>query len=206
MDKKFKFLLIILTILFLSVGLNFYKNEGQSKKSNIAINKYLGKVEIKELDEYSFLQNLAKTQDISYDEAMDLNNKYKIDNANSENIVIKYAEKIQPYSINDDMNVVMIVDFKYIHNKDTNENKIISVGSTYINLNGEYEGIWSGSKFNKYIEPEEVRISTTGQILVEVKNKKTDVSGLQKVMEAKNSLKYASEIKTYAMTIDIEEL
>lgn len=206
MDKKFKFLLIILTILFLSVGLNFYKNEGQSKKSNIAINKYLGKVEIKELDEYSFLQNLAKTQDISYDEAMDLNNKYKIDNANSENIVIKYAEKIQPYSINDDMNIVMIVDFKYIHNKDTNENKIISVGSTYINLNGEYEGIWSGSKFNKYIEPEEVRISTTGQILVEVKNKKTNVSGLQKVMEMENSLQYASEIETYAMTINIKEL
>lgn len=206
MDKKFKFLLIILTILFLSVGLNFYKNEGQSKKSNIAINKYLDKVEIKELDEYSFLQNLAKTQDISYDEAMDLNNKYKIDNANSENIVIKYAEKIQPYSINDDMNVVMIVDFKYIHNKDTNKNKIISVGSTYINLNGEYEGIWSGSKFNKYIEPEEVRISTTGQILVEIKNKKTDVSGLQKVMEEKNSLQYASEIETYAMTINIKEL
>ena len=203
MDKKFKFLLIILTILFLSVGLIFYKSEGQLKKSNIAINKYLDKVEIKELDEHSFLQNLAKTQDISYDEAMDLNSKYKVDN---ENIVIKYAEKIQPYSINDDMNVVMIVDFKYIHNKDTNENKIISVGSTYINLNGEYEGIWSGSKFNKYIEPEEVRISTTGQILVEVKNKKTDVSGLQKVMEEKNSLQYASEIETYAMTINIKEL
>ncbi|MGG7163806.1 hypothetical protein [Clostridium ihumii] len=134
---------------------------------------------------------------------MDLNSKYKVDN---ENIVIKYAEKIQPYSINDDMNVVMIVDFKYIHNKDTNENKIISVGSTYINLNGEYEGIWSGSKFNKYIEPEEIRISTTGQILVEVKNKKTDISGLQKVMEIENSLKYASEIETYAMTINIKEL
>ena len=203
MDKKFKFLLIILTILFLSVGLIFYKSEGQFKKSNIAINKYLDKVEIKELDEHSFLQNLAKTQDISYDEAMDLNSKYKVDN---ENIVIKYAEKIQPYSINDDMNVVMIVDFKYIHNKDTNENKIISVGSTYINLNGEYEGSWSGSKFNKYIEPEEIRISTTGQILVEIKNKKTDVSGLQKVMEEKNSLQYASEIETYAMTINIKEL
>lgn len=203
MDKKFKFLLIILTILFLSVGLIFYKSEGQLKKSNIAINKYLDKVEIKELDEHSFLQNLAKTQDISYDEAMDLNSKYKVDN---ENIVIKYAEKIQPYSINDDMNVVMIVDFKYIHNKDTNENKIISVGSTYINLNGEYEGSWSGSKFNKYIEPEEIRISTTGQILVEIKNKKTDISGLQKVMETENSLKYASEIETYAMTINIKEL
>lgn len=48
MDKKFKFLLIILTILFLSVGLIFYKSEGQLKKSNIAINKYLDKVEIKE--------------------------------------------------------------------------------------------------------------------------------------------------------------
>ncbi|MGG7163805.1 hypothetical protein [Clostridium ihumii] len=56
MDKKFKFLLIILTILFLSVGLIFYKNEGQLKKSNIAINKYLDKVEIKELDEHSFFK------------------------------------------------------------------------------------------------------------------------------------------------------
>ncbi|GAA0116965.1 hypothetical protein [Clostridium senegalense] len=164
------------------------------------------KVEKVESNEYNFVKDLAESKGISYSEAKKLNDEdtMKYMKARVPQFQTMYTTEKQYYRVNNSVSLVMAVEVKYIHDNFNGGNQIASVGEPYMGISGASLYRWSGSGFNKDVNINTARISTTGQAYVEVSNSISggfDFSGLSFSSSTGYSKVYTTNVKTYVMTI-----
>ncbi|WP_010295816.1 hypothetical protein [Clostridium senegalense] len=164
------------------------------------------KVEKLESNEYNFVKSLAESKGISYSGAKKLNdeNTMKYMKARVPQFQTMYTTEKQYYRVNNSVSLVMAVEVKYIHDNFNGGNQIASVGEPYMGISGARLYRWSESGFNKDVNINTARISTTGQAYIEVSNDISagiDIPGLSLSSSIGYSKIYTTNVKTYEMTI-----
>lgn len=164
------------------------------------------KIESVESNEKSFVENLAESKGIPYDEAKKLNDENTMQylKMRRPDLETRYTTQKQYYRVNSSISLVMAVEVKYIHNNYTGGNQIASLGEPYMGISGASLYRWSGGGFNKYVNVDSARISTTGQAYVEISNSVTggiDVGGFTGSFSTGSSRVYTTPVKTYELKV-----
>lgn len=139
------------------------------------LNEDESNVQVIESTEESFVKSFAESEEISYDEAKEINDmnteSLGLGKARSADEVAKYVTVQGTQSVKGTaVKTVIALEVKAVYNRATGKyTSFASFANPYIRVAGTIvSGVWSGSSPNKELSSTRIRISYTGSVYVGV--------------------------------------